>query len=152
MMDFSDYKKQYERYLNLVTKYLQMYLLITYITNYTNLHECSEFHEAKKFLDYMFYDAYVKEIPPDGSTYNPEGFQDYPYYHFYDPTHLNNIFLKESLLKNTWLRFRLFIDHDYCGFIERSMAEYKNAEQCYLDLVPILCQSIGLPLEDIDVI
>lgn len=147
MMNFADYKKQYERYLNLVTKYLQEYLLITYIGNYEVLHDktTSKYHVAKKFLDYMFYDAYIKEIPPDGSTSLPANMQGYPYYHFYDPTHLDNIFLKESLLKNTWLRFRLFIDHDYCNFIENAMHAYKDATVCFLELLPILCQSIGLP-------
>ena len=28
------------------------------------------------------------------------------------------------------------------------MADYKNAETCYLELLPILCKSIQLPMQD----
>jgi hypothetical protein len=79
---------------------------------------------------------------------NPYVKNEYPYYHFFDPTHLDQIFLAQGLIEKTWYKFRQFIDHDYFRFIEKCMADYKNAEACYLELLPILCKSIQLPMQD----
>jgi hypothetical protein len=160
MMNFQDYKKQYERYLNLVVKYLQTYLLMTYLNNYNVFYDehgkkNPKYHQAVKFLEYMFKDAYVDRtmdnlLTKQGSAVskNPYVKNEYPYYHFFDPTHLDQIFLAQGLIEKTWYKFRQFIDHDYFRFIEKCMADYKNAETCYLELLPILCESIQLPMQD----
>ncbi len=159
MADTKDYKKQYERYLNLVVKYLHTYLLMTYLNNYDifykNGKKNPKYHQAAKFLEYMFKDAYVdrtmdKLLAQEGAAVsdNPYVKDEYPYYHFIDPTHLDQIFLSQSLTAKSWYRFRQFIDHEYFRFIEKHMEDFKNAEVCYMDLLPILCRSIQLPMQD----
>lgn len=158
MLSFTEYKQQYSRYLNLVVKYLQTYLLITYLGNYDILHDKNgrknpKYHQATKFLDYMFYDAYKDRtmenlLSREGTAVREDVPDEYPYYHFYDPTHLDQIFLSETLIKNTWLRFRQFIDHDYFRVIETCMSEYKSPETCYMEILGLLCSSINLPMQD----